>query len=100
MTVAQITDKTGLSLGLLVTLAGMLAAGVGTFAKTQSDVSRLSEKVESLEESRKQDSATHIQTELRLQRSEDSYAQIVKTLGKIEAQLDRLTVIRPVRGVP
>jgi hypothetical protein len=103
MTLATLSEKTGLSVGLVVTLAVMLAAGVGTFAKTQADVSRLDEKVTELQAARVEQAKSDVQTQLRLQRGEDNYAAILRTLGKMEAQLDRLTTggaFRQVRATP
>lgn len=104
MTLAQITDKTGLPLGLVISLMLIAAGGVGSFVKTQADVSHLEsdlakETAKREEVDRQQQAEQTAQGKAIIEYRADS-RHILETLGEIKAALGLSGNVRPVRAHP
>lgn len=91
---AAISEKTGWSTSLLITMVGFAVAIAVAFAKAQGDVAHLEVTVKEIRAEQKAASDLRTQHELRIQRTEDNYASILKALGRLEANFDRLTIRR------
>lgn len=96
-----ITEKTGLPIGMVVSLVVSIAGGVSAFysikgdvAQTRADATRLEETVKDMRVQLRANEQTESERrnahELRIQRNEDTQANVLKTLGRLEVQMERL----------
>jgi HAMP domain-containing protein len=103
LSAATITEKTGWSTSLLITLIGLVVGAAGSFftlsgtvARNQDDIVRVRDEIAELKKQIKSVSEQGVQHEIRISRSEEHYATILTTLGKFEEKLDRAII--PARG--
>lgn len=89
-----ISERTGVSLGLLITVV-VLAATAGS---AHWRIGAGEKRVEALDKKTEASLDKHHSSELRVQRLEDNYAHIVQSLGNIEKKLEKMAGTRHVRG--
>lgn len=112
----SITEKTGLPLWMVLSLVAAVTGGVASYADTKADVRHLEDTVAQLRREAVE-TKTQLQSEIaelrsdlktmreqgtqheiRIQRSEDNYANILKGLGKLEEKFDRGPRVRTAGG--
>jgi hypothetical protein len=104
MRLGTISEKTGLSLGVLITLAGLAigvtgscSAAVASFAVSQNELGHVKVNDEKQDAAIKALAEGKVASDSRTQRLEDNYAQIVKSLGKIEEWIEKQGATQPAR---
>lgn len=87
---ATLSESTPVKLGLMMTVVLLVVGAVVQFTRTQTAVDRHTEDISELKKAKEDSSAKSIQQDLRLQRLEDNYANIMTGLGELKSGVDEL----------